>query len=106
MKSILFFILAAVCEIAGCFSFWLVLRQEKSFLWLISGIINLILFAYFLTKVETEFAGRGYAAYGGIYIVASIFWLWIIERQMPDKWDLVGAAVCFVGTFVILFGKR
>ncbi len=106
MKSILFFILAAVCEIAGCFSFWVVFRQGKSFLWLLVGMLSLALFAYFLTKVETEFAGRAYAAYGGIYIAASIAWLWFIERQMPDKWDWIGMAVCLVGMFIILFGKR
>jgi small multidrug resistance family-3 protein len=106
MKSILFFIFAAVCEIGGCFSFWAVLRQGKSFLWLIGGVISLILFAYFLTKVEAEFAGRAYAAYGGIYIAASILWLWIVERQSPDRWDWMGTLVCLIGTFIILFGKR
>lgn len=106
MKSILFFIWAAIFEIGGCFLFWLVLRQEKNVFLLLGGLLSLILFAYCLTRVDVEFAGRAYAAYGGIYIAASVFWLWLVERQTPDRWDLLGTAVCLLGTFIILFGKR
>lgn len=86
--------------------FWLVLRQEKTVFWLFGGFLSLILFAYCLTKVDVEFAGRAYAAYGGIYILASVSWLWLVERQTPDRWDLLGTTVCLLGTFIILFGKR
>jgi small multidrug resistance family-3 protein len=66
----------------------------------------LALFAYLLTLVEAEHAGRTYAAYGGVYIVAAIGWLWIIERAKPDRWDLIGAIVCVSGAAIILFGPR
>ena len=33
-------------------------------------------FAYLLTLVDAEHAGRTYAAYGGVYIVSAIAWLW------------------------------
>jgi small multidrug resistance family-3 protein len=56
--------------------------------------------------VPGEAAGRTFAAYGGIYIVASIVWLWLVEGRTPDRWDLSGAAVCLVGTGIILFGPR
>ena len=64
------------------------------------------LFAYLLTLVDTAAAGRTYAAYGGIYIIASLLWLWIAEGFRPDRWDLSGATVCLVGAMIILFGPR
>ena len=77
--SIGVYALAALAEIAGCFAFWAWLRLDRSAFWLIPGAISLALFAYLLTRVEVEFAGRAYAAYGGIYIAASIAWLWAVE---------------------------
>lgn len=97
---------AAVAEIAGCFAFWAWLRLGKSALWLAPGIASLALFAYLLTFVETDAAGRTYAAYGGVYIVASILWLWIVEGQRPDRWDVTGAAICIIGAVVVLAAPR
>lgn len=97
---------AAAAEIAGCFSFWAWLRLDKSVWWLLPGLGSLALFAYLLTLVDTPFAGRAYAAYGGVYIVASLLWLWAVESSKPDRWDLVGAMVCLAGAAIILFGPR
>jgi small multidrug resistance family-3 protein len=102
----LWFALAALAEISGCFAFWAWLRLQRSPLWLIPGMAALIVFALALTRVDTDQAGRGYATYGGIYITASILWLWIVEGAVPDKWDLTGAAVCLGGAALILFGPR
>ena len=52
------------------------------------------------------FAGRAYAAYGGVYIVASLFWLWVVEGTRPDRWDTLGALICLLGAAVILLGPR
>jgi small multidrug resistance family-3 protein len=97
---------AALAEIAGCFSFWAWLRLDKSPIWLIPGVASLALFAYLLTLVDSDAAGRTYAAYGGVYIVASVLWLWIVEGSRPDRWDISGAVICLVGTAVILIGPR
>jgi small multidrug resistance family-3 protein len=106
MTSILAFVGAAVMEIAGCFAFWAWLKLDKSALWLIPGVAALALFAYLLTLVESPVAGRAYAAYGGVYIASALAWGWLVERQRPDQWDLIGAAICLVGMAVILFGPR
>ena len=74
---------AALAEIAGCFAVWAWMRQAPS-----------------------DFAGRAYAAYGGVYIAASLLWLWLIEKQRPDTWDLTGAAICLIGAAVILLAPR
>ncbi len=100
------FVGAAIAEIAGCFAFWAWLRLGKSPFWLLPGIASLILFAYLLTLVNVEHAGRSYAAYGGIYIAAAVAWLWFVEGVRPDRWDVIGVAICLIGTGVILFGPR
>ena len=97
---------AALAEIAGCFAFWAVLRHGRSALWLLPGLASLALFAWLLTRVEAEAAGRAYAAYGGVYIAASLLWLWAAEGQRPDRWDLAGGAVALAGAALILAGPR
>lgn len=97
---------AAALEIAGCYAFWAWLRLDKSPWWLLPGLLSLAGFALLLTRIDVEFAGRAYAAYGGIYIVASLAWLGIIEGSVPDRWDLIGAATCLLGAGIILLGPR
>lgn len=106
MSSVLFYSLAALTEIAGCFSFWAWLRLGRSPFWLLPGVASLILFAILLTRIDSDFAGRAYAAYGGVYIAASLLWLWQVEGMRPDRWDLLGAAVCLAGAAIILWGPR
>lgn len=106
MTSFLWYALAAFSEIAGCFTFWMWLRLGKSPLWLIPGIAALLSFAFALTRTEPAFAGRTFAAYGGIYIAASLVWLATVEKTRPDVWDLSGAAVCLAGAAVIVLGPR
>lgn len=100
------YILAALAEIAGCFAFWAWLRLDRSALWLLPGMAALALFAWLLTRVDTAFAGRAYAAYGGIYVIAAVGWLWLTEGQVPTRWDLLGAILCVSGAVVILMGAR
>lgn len=106
MKLFLVYPLAALFEIAGCFAFWVWWRLEKSPLWLLPGMVSLALFAWLLTLVPTDAAGRAFAAYGGVYVAASLLWLWIVEGTAPDRWDFIGGAVVLAGAAIILFGPR
>ena len=106
MPTAFAYIAAAFSEIAGCFSFWAWLRLGKTPLWTVPGIAALALFAWLLTLVDSNAAGRAYAAYGGVYIATSLFWLWAFEGIRPDRWDVIGAAVCLLGTGIIMLGPR
>lgn len=106
MRSLLWYSVAAVGEIAGCFAFWAWLRNGKSPLWTLAGIISLVVFALALTRIDSASAGRAYAAYGGVYIMSSLLWLWAVEKTRPDQWDVIGVGICLVGAAVILFGPR
>lgn len=97
---------AALAEIAGCFAVWAWWRLGASPLWLLPGLVSLAAFAFLLALVPTDHAGRAYAAYGGIYIAASILWGWLAEGARPDRWDLTGGLICLVGAIVILAGPR
>lgn len=106
MPVYLVYPLAAVFEIAGCFAFWAWLRLAKSPLWIAPGLVALAAFAWLLTMVPTDTAARAYAAYGGVYIAASLLWLWIVEGTRPDRWDIGGVALCLAGALVILLAPR
>ena len=106
MKTWIIYTAAAFAELAGCFAFWSWLRNGRSILWIAPGLVALITFAWLLTLVPSEAAGRAYAAYGGIYVAASLLWLRCIEGVIPDRWDLTGATICVLGAAVILLGPR
>lgn len=106
MLNYLWFFMAAVFEIAGCYAFWMWLRLGKSPLWMLPGLASLLIFALLLTRIEASYAGRAYAAYGGVYIVASLLWLSAIEKSRPLLSDWFGAGLCVAGALVILLGPR
>ncbi|MDE1164063.1 MAG: YnfA family protein [Pseudomonas sp.] len=106
MLNYLWFFLAAIFEIAGCYGFYLWLRLGKSAWWIPPALVSLTLFGLLLTRVEAAYAGRAYAAYGGIYIVTSLVWLAVVEKVRPMGSDWLGALLCVVGASIILWGPK
>jgi small multidrug resistance family-3 protein len=106
MKTILLYVLAAACEIGGCYAFWRWLKQGQSMVWAVVGVVTLAVFAWLLTRVDGSAAGRTFAAYGGLYIAASLIWMRVVEGLRPDRWDLTGTAVCLIGAAIILWAPR
>jgi small multidrug resistance family-3 protein len=106
MKNVALFVAAAIAEIGGCYAFWLWLKLNRSPVWGAVGVGSLIVFAWLLTRLDLAFAGRTYAAYGGIYIAMTLLWLWRVEGARPDRWDLMGGMICLIGAGVIIFGPR
>ena len=97
--------LAALAEIAGCFAVWSWWRGASA-LWLIPGALALAVFAVALALTPPSHAGRSFAAYAGVYLLASVAWLWLVERTRPDLWDLAGGALALAGAAVILWAPR
>jgi small multidrug resistance family-3 protein len=111
MRTAAFYLFAAGAEIAGCYAVWAWWRLGSSPIWLVPGAVALAAFALAafalaLAQVETGGAGRAFAAYGGVYIASALVWLWAVEGVRPDRWDVLGAALCLVGAGVILFSPR
>lgn len=81
---------------------WLWARRGGGFAVVLLGVASLIAFAFSLTRIDSAFAGRAYAAYGGVYIAASLIWLWAVEGQPPTRADLAGAALAMAGALIII----
>jgi len=103
--NILLYLAAAFFELVGSYAVWAVVRLGKSPLWLLGGVGALLVFTYLLTRIDTDAAGRTYAAYGGIYILASLVWLWKVDGMRPDVFDVVGVGLSVAGAMVILLGR-
>jgi small multidrug resistance family-3 protein len=106
LQPLALYLLVALFEIGGCFAFWAWLRLDRSPWLAVPGVLSLVLFAWTLTRVESVFAGRAYAAYGGVYILTALLWLFFVEKIVPDRWDVAGALLCVAGALVILLGPR
>jgi small multidrug resistance family-3 protein len=79
MLSILYFLVAGLCEIGGGYLVWLWLREGKSLWYGVLGAIILILYGALPTLQPANF-GRVYATYGGVFIVLSLLWGWQVDR--------------------------
>ena len=95
------FVATAVAEIVGCYLPFLWLRRGGPAWLLVPAALALMLFAWLLT-LHPQAAGRTYAAYGGVYVTSALIWLWLVEGQRPDRWDLLGAALILGGSLVIV----
>lgn len=105
IKSILFFILAGLFEIFGGYLVWLWLREGKSFWHAIIGGIILALYGIIPTLQPGNFE-RVYAAYGGVFVVMSIWWGWQVDKVVPDRFDIIGSLIVLVGIAIIMYWPR
>ncbi len=104
-KTIGLFVVTAIAEILGCYLPYLWLREGKSIWLLIPATLSLGIFAWLLSLHPTS-AGRVYAAYGGVYIMTAIFWLWAVDGVKPTVWDVVGSLFALTGMAIIMFSPR
>ncbi|SEQ42517.1 small multidrug resistance family-3 protein [Amphritea atlantica] len=105
IKTIALFMVTAVAEIVGCYLPYLWLKQDKSIWLLLPAALSLMLFAWLLSLHPTA-AGRVYAAYGGVYIVVALLWLWLVDGIKPTSWDLLGGMVALTGMAIIMFAPK
>jgi small multidrug resistance family-3 protein len=104
-KSLLLFIIAALCEIGGGYLVWLWIREGRPVYYGLLGLVILGLYGVVATLQASTF-GRVYAAYGGIFIVMSLLWAWRIDGFKPDRYDIIGATVAIAGVMIIMYAPR
>ena len=105
VQSLLLFVLAGICEIGGGYLVWLWLREGKSFWLAVIGFVVMGLYSIVPTLQPVGF-GRAYAAYGGVFIVLSVLWGWIVDRVVPDKFDLFGGGIALLGVLIMMYAPR
>ncbi|MDU4961684.1 MAG: YnfA family protein [Sporomusaceae bacterium] len=105
LKSAAYFALAGVLEIGGGYLIWLWLREDKSIYYAAIGAVILALYGIVPTLQPANF-GRVYAAYGGVFVVLSILWGWGVDKVAPDRFDIIGGAICLAGVLVIMYWPR
>lgn len=105
LYSMFIFLLSALFEVGGGYLVWIWLKNDKS---VYIGILGLILLGLYgvVATLQTQNFGRVYAAYGGIFIIFSIFWAYFIDDFKPDIYDILGGIITLLGVCIIMFAKR
>jgi small multidrug resistance family-3 protein len=106
VRSIVLFVLAAVAEIGGAWLVWQGWREHRGVVWIAAGIVALGAYGFVATFQPDPHFGRILAAYGGIFVAGSLAWGVLVDGFRPDRWDLIGAALCLVGVAVIMYAPR
>ncbi|MFF0456141.1 YnfA family protein [Nocardia africana] len=106
VRSILLFVLAALAEIGGAWLVWQGVREQRGWAWMGAGVIALGLYGFVATLQPDAHFGRILAAYGGVFVAGSLLWAVAFDGFRPDRWDVVGAAVCLLGVAVIMYTPR
>lgn len=105
-RSLLLFALAALAEIGGAWLVWQGWREHRGLWWIAAGVIALGAYGFVACLQPAPHFGRVLAAYGGVFVAGSLAWGAVVDRFRPDRWDLVGAAICLVGVAVIMYAPR
>ena len=105
-RSILLFIAAAIAEIGGAYLVWIGLKEDRGALFVGLGVLALGIYGVVATFQPDANFGRVLAAYGGVFIVGSLIWGVVFDGFRPDRYDLIGAAVCLIGVAVIMYAPR
>jgi small multidrug resistance family-3 protein len=106
IRSIGLFVLAALAEIGGAWLIWQGVREHRGLLWIGAGVAALGLYGFAATLQPDAHFGRILAAYGGIFVAGSLAWGNVVDKFRPDRYDLIGAAICLVGVAVIMYAPR
>ncbi|GID28986.1 YnfA family protein [Paractinoplanes brasiliensis] len=106
IRSLLLFALAALAEIGGAWLIWQGRRENRGLWWIAAGVVALGAYGFVATLQPDANFGRILAAYGGVFVAGSLGWAVVVDKFHPDRWDLVGAAICLVGVAVIMYAPR
>lgn len=106
LRSVSLFIVAALAEIGGAWLVWQGVRENRGLLWIGAGVLALGAYGFVATFQTDPHFGRVLAAYGGVFVAGSLLWGMAVDGFRPDRWDIVGAAVCLLGVALIMYAPR
>jgi small multidrug resistance family-3 protein len=106
LRSIALFLLAALAEIGGAWLVWQGVREHRGLLFVGAGVVALGAYGFVATLQPDANFGRILAAYGGVFVAGSLVWGMLVDGFRPDRWDLIGAALCLAGVAVIMYAPR
>jgi small multidrug resistance family-3 protein len=106
VRSVVLFVLAALAEIGGAWLVWQGVREHRGLVFVGAGIVALGAYGFMATFQPDPHFGRILAAYGGVFVAGSLTWGMMVDGFRPDRYDLVGAALCLVGVTVIMYAPR
>ena len=104
-RSIAVFVAAAIAEIGGAYLIWIGLREHKGAWLVVAGGLALAGYGLIATLQRSHQFGRVLAAYGGVFIVGSLLWGVAFDGFRPDRFDIIGAAICLAGVAVIMYAR-
>ena len=106
LRSVGLFVLAALLEIGGAWLVWQAVREHRAW-WLAAlGVLALGLYGFVAAFQPDASFGRILAAYGGVFVAGSLAWGVVLDGYRPDRFDLLGPALCLVGVVVIMYAPR
>ncbi len=105
-RSIVLFAVAAVAEIGGAYLVWEGVREGKGWALAVLGGIGLTAYGLIATLQPSNEFGRVLAAYGGVFVAGSLAWGVAFDGFRPDRYDLIGSAVCLLGVAIIMYAPR
>ncbi|GAA1382430.1 YnfA family protein [Catellatospora chokoriensis] len=105
-RSVLLFALAALLEIGGAWLVWQGWREHRGLWWIAAGFIALGAYGFVATFQPDVHFGRILAAYGGVFVAGSLAWGMVVDKFRPDRYDIIGAAICLIGVAVIMYAPR
>ncbi len=106
LRSVLLLAAAGLAEIGGAWLVWQGVRERSSVVFVGVGFLVLALYGFLHALQPISEFGRVLAAYGGVFIVASMLWGVVMDGFRPDRFDLLGAGLCLVGIAVIMYAPR
>ncbi len=106
LRSIALFVLAAVAEIGGAWLVWQGVREHRGLLFVGAGVLALGAYGFVATLQPDPNFGRILAAYGGVFVAGSLLWGMVVDGYRPDRFDILGAALCLAGVAIIMYAPR
>jgi small multidrug resistance family-3 protein len=102
-RALALFVAAGAAEIGGGYLMWRWLREGAP---AVVGVLGALILVGYGVIPTLQRSGRVYAAYGGVFVLASLAWGWAVGGVRPDRYDGIGALIIAAGVGLLYFAPR